>query len=124
MERPVNWGILSAGLISQDFANALILNCPGAVVYAVGARSQEKADEFGKKFGCQACYSSYEALVQDPKVGMCLDFATISGILIDVRYHLCWYYPSSSQSCRRIGSKKWKGSIMREAFYFKYFRIE
>lgn len=70
MDRPVRWGILSAGLISQDFGNALKLNCPNGVLYAVGARSQEKADEYGKKLGVSVCYSSYEALVQDPNVGM------------------------------------------------------
>jgi predicted dehydrogenase len=70
MERPVNWGILSAGLIARDFAYALKLNCPNAVVYAVGARSQERANEFGEKLGCKKCYASYEALAEDPDVGM------------------------------------------------------
>jgi predicted dehydrogenase len=68
MDKPINWGILSSGLISQDFAQALKLNCPNAVVYAIGARSQQAADEFGKKLDVAVRYASYEALVSDPKV--------------------------------------------------------
>lgn len=91
MERPVNWGILSCGFISKDFAYALKLNCPNAVVYAVAARSQERANEFGEKIGAKKSYSSYEALAEDPDVGMllltasCLTLETLSMLARSIR---------------------------------------
>jgi hypothetical protein len=108
MERPVNWGILSAGLIAGDFARALALNCPNAVVYAVGARSQERADEFGDKFGVKVRYSSYEALAEDPNVGMAfiLLCSPLSTSLSD-RYYLRWNYSPTSQGGGGPRSKEW-----------------
>jgi dihydrodiol dehydrogenase / D-xylose 1-dehydrogenase (NADP) len=56
---PTKWGIASAGLISHDFANALICLSPeDHKIVAVAAREKGKAEEFAKDFDI-------------PKVGPC-----------------------------------------------------
>ena len=67
MEKPmaetVRWGILGTGKISRAFANAL-KDVPGAVLAAVGSRSQDKAAAFADEFGASARYGSCELLAQ------------------------------------------------------------
>ena len=64
------WGIASCGLISQDFASSLTSTPFNAdhMVVACAARSQDKADEFAKRFGIPKAYAGYEGLAQDPDV--------------------------------------------------------
>jgi dihydrodiol dehydrogenase / D-xylose 1-dehydrogenase (NADP) len=61
------WGILGPGSIARSFATGL-KSIPDAELYAVGSRSQEKADKFGDEYGASKRYGSYEALVNDPDV--------------------------------------------------------
>ena len=67
---PVRFGILATGGIAQAFARDLLLT-PGAVISAVGSRSQESADAFAHEHtghsGCRA-HPSYAALAADPDV--------------------------------------------------------
>lgn len=71
---PVRFGILATGGIAQAFARDLLLT-PGAVVSAVGSRSQESADAFVDRHvaphqaegDCRA-HPSYAALAADPDV--------------------------------------------------------
>ncbi|MGI4790716.1 MAG: Gfo/Idh/MocA family protein [Janthinobacterium lividum] len=63
----INWGIIGPGSIATRFAGSLP-SVPGAKLYAVGSRSQEKADAFADKFSAPKRYSSYEALAADPDV--------------------------------------------------------
>lgn len=62
-----NWGILGCGSIAHKFAED-VLATEGAVLYAVGSRSQEKAANFRQHHNAQKAYASYEALVKDPNV--------------------------------------------------------
>nr|XP_053649374.1 trans-1,2-dihydrobenzene-1,2-diol dehydrogenase-like isoform X1 [Cherax quadricarinatus] len=63
------WGIVSAGLISSDFVNALKLLPPGEHrLVAVAARSLERAKSFATKNGVEKAYGSYEDLAKDPDV--------------------------------------------------------
>jgi predicted dehydrogenase len=64
---PVRWGILGTGGIARAFALGL-MDAPGAVLAAVGSRTQEGADAFARQHGAQAAYGSYEALVAAPDV--------------------------------------------------------
>ena len=65
----LRWGILSAGKVSFDFALALgTLPQEEHTITAVAARSQERAKEFGEKFGIKKCYGSYEELAKDSEV--------------------------------------------------------
>ncbi|MET3106387.1 putative dehydrogenase [Oxalobacteraceae bacterium GrIS 2.11] len=59
--KPIRWGILGTGWIAGDFAAALQIT-PGAVLAAVGSRSLESAQAFGRKFQIETCYGSYQEL--------------------------------------------------------------
>ena len=62
-------GIMGAGRIAEVMADTL-KGMRGVTCYAIGSRSQEKADEFAKKFGIKKAYGSYAELVSDPKVDL------------------------------------------------------
>ena len=65
---PVRFGILATGGIAQAFARDLLLT-PGAVIAAVGSRSQGSADAFAAQHADGArAHASYAALVADPDV--------------------------------------------------------
>lgn len=63
----LRWGILSTGSIARTFARALAKSKKGKLI-AVGSRSQQNADNFGKEFGVTRCYPTYDALLADPDV--------------------------------------------------------
>ena len=64
-------GILAAGGIAKTMARTLNdLKHPEIELYAVGSRSQERADAFAQEFGVPKAYGSYEALVADPEVDL------------------------------------------------------
>ncbi len=63
----INWGIIGPGSIAQRFAKGL-QSVPDGKLYAVGSRTQQKADEFADKFNAPKRYGSYEALAEDPDV--------------------------------------------------------
>nr|WP_297765518.1 Gfo/Idh/MocA family oxidoreductase [uncultured Butyrivibrio sp.] len=62
-------GIMGAGSIAGTMANT-IKGMRGVVCYAVGSRSQEKADKFAAQYGIKKAYGSYAELVSDPKVDL------------------------------------------------------
>ncbi|CAL8144825.1 unnamed protein product [Orchesella dallaii] len=67
--RPLRWGIVSAGLISNDFVVALgTLNPQEHTVAAVAARKLEDAEKFAKEHGIPKAYDSYQKLFDDPEV--------------------------------------------------------
>ena len=63
----IRWGILGAGRIARKFASDLRLVADAELI-AVGSRTRQSADEFGKEFGLSYCHNSYEALAQNPEV--------------------------------------------------------
>jgi len=63
----IRWGIAATGGIATGFATDLAL-VEGAVITAVGSRSQDRADEFGARFDIPHRHPSYEALAADPDV--------------------------------------------------------
>lgn len=65
--KTIKWGILGAGRIASKFAADLKLVTDAELV-AVGSRTQQSADEFGKEFNIKNRHASYEALVKDPEV--------------------------------------------------------
>jgi predicted dehydrogenase len=64
---PIRWGILATGKIAHAFVRDLRL-LPDAEVVAVGSRTQQAADAFGKQFAIPHRHPSYVALVADPDV--------------------------------------------------------
>ena len=65
--KTINWGILGPGSIAHQFATGL-QSVPDAKLYAVGSRTQEKAEAFADKFNAPKRCGSYEALAADPDV--------------------------------------------------------
>jgi len=67
MEDKTRWGILGTGAIAHAFAKGLAA-LPDAELVAVGSRTRESADRFGKEFGVPNRHASYEALAGDAGV--------------------------------------------------------
>jgi len=67
MTERVGWGILGTGKIAVRFADDL-RHVPGAVLAAVGSRSAETAEDFGKRFRISRRHASYDELVHDPEI--------------------------------------------------------
>ncbi|XP_003465577.1 trans-1,2-dihydrobenzene-1,2-diol dehydrogenase isoform X2 [Cavia porcellus] len=66
---PLRWGIVSAGLISNDFTTVLnSLPSSDHQVVAIAARELSRAQEFARKHCVPRAYGSYEELAQDPDV--------------------------------------------------------
>uniref|UniRef100_H2ZJX9 Trans-1,2-dihydrobenzene-1,2-diol dehydrogenase n=1 Tax=Ciona savignyi TaxID=51511 RepID=H2ZJX9_CIOSA len=65
----LNWGICSAGKISNDFALAL-QNLPTTEhqICAVAARDGDRAKEFADKLKIPKYYSSYKELAENPEI--------------------------------------------------------
>ncbi len=64
---PVRWGVIATGRIAGRFAEDLRL-LPDAELVAVGSRSQESADSFGRHHDVPHRHATYEALVSDDEV--------------------------------------------------------
>ena len=58
---------MGTGRIAGVFCN-MLKDLEQAEIYAVASRNQEKATEFGAKYGATACYGTYEELVEHPQV--------------------------------------------------------
>ncbi len=67
MGERIGWGIIGTGRIAQDFAEDL-RRAPGAELAAVGSRTAEAAEAFGRRFRVPHRHASYGALVKDPSV--------------------------------------------------------
>jgi len=67
MQKKIKWGIIGLGNIAHKFATDLA-TIENAELFAVASRSQEKADEFAKKYTAKNAYNSYEKLAKDPEV--------------------------------------------------------
>jgi len=62
----INWAILGPGAIAEDFAKA-ITEVNGSV-YAVGARSLEKAEKFASNYNVEKVYGNYNEMLKDDKI--------------------------------------------------------
>ncbi len=67
MTSPIRWGILGTGQIARQFATAL-RDAPGAVLSAVGSRSNDAAHAFAKEFNAPRHYGDYRSLAADRQV--------------------------------------------------------
>ncbi|WP_375241077.1 Gfo/Idh/MocA family protein, partial [Polaribacter sp.] len=63
----IKWGIIGPGKIANKFATDLA-KVEDAALVAVASRSQEKANEFSKKFNVKKAYNSYLELAQDDAI--------------------------------------------------------
>ena len=62
----INWAILGPGTIAGDFAKA-ISEVNGSI-YAVGARSLEKAEKFSSDYTVEKVYGNYNEMLKDDKI--------------------------------------------------------
>ncbi len=67
MTEILRWGILGTGIIAQQFARGLRV-LPDARLVAVGSRTAETAERFGRTFDVPHRHASYSALAEDPEV--------------------------------------------------------
>ncbi len=67
MDDTIRWGILGTGKIARQFAEGLKI-LPDAKLVAVGSRTAEQANAFGKQYDVSHRHASYEALANDPNV--------------------------------------------------------
>jgi predicted dehydrogenase len=66
-DAPIRWGILGTGAIAHLFARDLG-SLPDAELVAVGSRSRERAEAFGRELDVAHCFGSYTELVESPQV--------------------------------------------------------
>lgn len=59
---PFRWGILGLGNIAHKFARDLAV-LPDAELVAVGSRSAERAEAFGKQYGATSFFGTYAGLI-------------------------------------------------------------
>lgn len=70
-EFEAKWGIVSTGLIAEDFAKAITTwKVPTQQIVAVSARNLDEAKKFAGQFEIPAYYDSYEKLFADPNVNV------------------------------------------------------
>lgn len=62
----LKWAILGPGAIAVDFAKAII-EANGSL-YAVGARTLEKAKAFASRYPIEKAYGTYEDMLNDPAI--------------------------------------------------------
>jgi predicted dehydrogenase len=62
----INWAILGPGTIAGDFAKA-ITEVNGSI-YAVGARSIEKAEKFSSNYNVENVYGNYNEMLKDDEI--------------------------------------------------------
>jgi predicted dehydrogenase len=67
MTKPIRWGILATGWIAERFTDDLKL-LDGALVTAVGSRSDESAERFAAAYAIPHAHGSWQALADDPDV--------------------------------------------------------
>nr|GAT50980.1 predicted protein [Mycena chlorophos] len=65
---PLRFGILGAANIAPDALIKPVKSHPEAVVYAVAARSKDRAAAFAKTHRIEKVYGSYQELLDDPNV--------------------------------------------------------
>lgn len=69
----LKFGILASGRIAEVMAqtvNMMVANGEDICLWAVGSRTQERADDFAKRFNVKKAYGSYEDLVKDPDLDL------------------------------------------------------
>ncbi|MBO5137140.1 MAG: ribonuclease HI [Spirochaetaceae bacterium] len=65
--KKILWGILGAGNIANDFAQALKAT-DSCICYAVASRDTNRGKKFAEKWGFEKTYSTYEELLSDSAV--------------------------------------------------------
>ncbi len=124
----IRWGILATGWIAGQLAQA-IHNQPDADCLAVGSRSQQSADAFGRKWHIPRRYSTYEALANDPDLDV-IYIATPHNLhaenmklCLNAGKHVLCEKPitvNAAQARECMALAKEKGLFLMEAMWMKF----
>lgn len=66
--KKLRWGIIGAANIAKQQVIPAIQLTNDAEIIAIASRSEEKAQQFAKKFNIPNIYDTYEALIESPEV--------------------------------------------------------
>jgi len=69
MAEPVRIGLVGSGFVA-DFYMAGLRDVPGAAVVANYSRSQERGEDFARRYGVERTYDTLEGISADPAVDM------------------------------------------------------
>ncbi|WP_440874176.1 Gfo/Idh/MocA family protein [Thalassotalea sp. PLHSN55] len=67
MNKKLNWGIVSAGRIAEQFCQDLQYTTNG-IAYGVAARNLADAQAFAEKYHVEKAYQGYQAMFDDPAI--------------------------------------------------------
>ena len=127
----IKWGILGCGSIANAHATA-VNETPGAELWAVGSRSEEKAKAFAEKHKSHKSYKSYKDLAEDPDVQaiyiatphpmhcenvlMCLDNG--KAVLCEKPFSI-----NAHEARKMVGLAREKRLFLMEAMWTRFFPI-
>ena len=66
--KKIKWGIAGLGKIAHRFAVALTQHSTQSELYAVAARSDERAAKFGNQYHASCSYGSYQEMAKNPEI--------------------------------------------------------
>lgn len=128
MMQQVGWGILGTGKIAAKFADDL-RHVPGAALTAVGSRTAESAEAFGRRFRIPHRHASYEALVLDPAVDVVYVstphplHAANSRLALEAGKHVLCEKPftlNAPQAADLIALARQRGQFLMEAMWMRF----
>ena len=66
--RRIKWGVLGTAGIFEGRTGEGMRQAENCELYAIAGRNRDKAEDFKRRFGFEAAYDSYDALLADEKV--------------------------------------------------------
>ena len=124
----IRWGIVGPGKIAHGFCEDLLL-VDDAEIYAVGSRSQERAQGFADKFGTSKAYGSYQEVFADPHVDIVYiatphdSHCELSVAAMKSGKHVLCEKPiaiNQRQAEQMIATSKETGRFFMEAFWSRF----
>lgn len=125
------WGILSTGNMANSMAAAME-HVPDAQLIAVASRTQNTADKFAKRWGCEHAYDHFESLLANPDIDI-VYIATPNAIhkdnilkALEFGKHILCEKPLTTsvedlELC--MGTARSKGLFLMEAIWTAFFPV-
>jgi len=125
----LRWGVLSTANIGLKALIPALQAYPGAELCALASRDAEKAERYAKLYHIPKTYDSYEALIQDPDIGVVYNPLpnhlhmewTIKAI--EAGKHVLCEKPlalDAPQAQRMLEAAQQHGVLLMEAFMYRY----
>ena len=84
--KPLRIGILGAARIAPS-AIIFPAQATGHQLVAVGARDKARAAEFAKQYQIQKAYGSYQEVIDDPDVDVCITHYIMAATALGISRH-------------------------------------